>query len=226
LVYRQAQKHQIGLLICHRNGETIDFMSGKYPNRLAEALEKSGMSAAELARKAETAPQNVYRFAKEERELTKPWAELFAPWLGFRPADLIFGDGGGEIRRVPLISPIAAGKWMEMPSMMASDEPHRWASERLPHGDWIAFEVLGDSMNVVAPDGSIVFANRQERELVSGGLFAICQSDGDATFKRYRSSPHRLEPMSTNPAHETIYFDDTGKIDVIGRVKKVVNDLP
>jgi transcriptional regulator with XRE-family HTH domain len=53
----------------------------KYPNGLAEALERAGVSGSELARLLGTNRQNVSRWASGERELTSAIAEQIAPLL-------------------------------------------------------------------------------------------------------------------------------------------------
>ncbi|WP_371456382.1 LexA family protein [Thalassospira sp. MCCC 1A01428] len=51
----------------------------------------------------------------------------------------------------------------------------------------------------------------------------VATNGGEATFKRYRSEPSRLEPASTNPKHQTIFPQD--EIRVIGRVVRVIQEL-
>lgn len=161
-----------------------------------------------------------------KRTLWKKISQL----AGVPTGDFFFGveadedEAGPTSRvRVPKVSWLSAGKFAEA-SAVVENEVEEFVYEDLAAGDWLAFDVVGDSMNVVAPDGSRVFVNRAQREPISGCLYAFVTDDG-ATFKRFRANPDRLEPMSTNPTHETRFLQDIAEIAVIGRVEKVVNNL-
>jgi phage repressor protein C with HTH and peptisase S24 domain len=88
----------------------------------------------------------------------------------------------------------------------------------LPPGDWIALEVKGDSMDRISPPESVIFVNRSERRLVPNACYIIQDGEGGATYKRYRQSPVRFEPVSTNSAHEAIYPDGDNMPIIFGRV--------
>ena len=199
---------------------------GKFPNYLQWALDKAGVEVSDLARAIDTAPQNIYRLRDEERELTGSWATKLAQGLpGIQAAELIFGPiGTHSPLSVGVFSTIAAGRFAEARVITEEDGPEKTVTEDLPPGDWLAFEVIGDSMNHIAAEGSIVFVNRKARELEPGRVFAVAIG-GDATFKRYKSPPPRFEPMSTNPAHETIFIETPDEVRVIGRVERVVFNL-
>ena len=90
-------------------------------------------------------------------------------------------------------------------------------------GDWIALKVSGDSMNRISPPDSIIFVDRSDRNLVPNGCYVISDVEGNATYKRYRSSPVRFEPVSSNPRHEPI-FPDNDPI-VVGRVRRSILNM-
>lgn len=90
-------------------------------------------------------------------------------------------------------------------------------------GDWIALKVVGDSMDRISPPDSIIFVDRKEKRLVPNACYVIADDDGNATYKRYRSSPTRFEPVSTNDKHEPI-FPDNDPI-IVGRVRRSVIDM-
>lgn len=94
----------------------------------------------------------------------------------------------------------------------------------LPYGDWYALEVNGDSMDYISPPGSIIIVNRRDRELVNGASYVIQNEGGEATYKRFRTNPHRFEPYSHNPAHETIFVSEDKLISVFGRVYQTIVD--
>jgi SOS-response transcriptional repressor LexA len=79
-------------------------------------------------------------------------------------------------------------------------------------------------MNLVAPENSLIVVDRSDTLLQPRGFYVFATADhGEATFKRWMNRPDRLEPYSSNPAHETIYPE--APPTVIGRVRKVMLDL-
>jgi SOS-response transcriptional repressor LexA len=136
--------------------------------------------------------------------------------------------GVGDIQRselfslVPLITWVSAGR-MSFPDI--SDDIIRMIEEsRLdPSGDWIALKVSGDSMDRISPPDSIIFVDRNDKVLVPNACYVISNGDGEATYKRFRPSPMRFEPVSTNPAHEPIY--PAREPLVVGRVKRSILDM-
>ncbi len=92
-----------------------------------------------------------------------------------------------------------------------------------PKGHWIALRVEGDSMDRISPPGSLIFVNLNDRRLVTNACYIISNDGGEATYKRFRASPPRFEPVSTNPAHEPIFPD--GEPAVIGRVRRTVLEM-
>lgn len=126
---------------------------------------------------------------------------------------------------VPRVSWVAAGGFAATETITPDQVEHFLAVAGLPQGDFIALDVVGDSMNLSAPENSVIIVNRRDRDLVDRKLYVVTTEDrATATFKRYRADwPPRLEPHSTNPEHQTIYLQ--GPLRVIGRVIKVMSDL-
>lgn len=58
---------------------------------LKEAMNKAGISGAQLARAADCQPPEISRLMNGTRKMTPKWAERLAPHLGIEPADLVFG---------------------------------------------------------------------------------------------------------------------------------------
>lgn len=198
-------------------------MKGKYPNGLADAMAKRpGMTQPLLAKAAGTTQQQINKLVHGQREMTAQWAERLAGPLRTAPELLVFP----ALRRVrvPVVSWVSAGRMAHAEGVRKSDIKKYITASELPKGDWIALQVEGDSMNLVAPDGAFIFVNRQDQRLVTDAFYVFETDQSDITFKRYRhGQPPRLQPFSTNPDHETII--PTGQLFVIGRVGMVINDL-
>jgi repressor LexA len=125
------------------------------------------------------------------------------------------------IIKVPLISWVQASRYVEIydpyePGDSEGDIDVPYGKDTL-----IALRVKGNSMNRVAPEGSIIIIDYADKTLISGKYYVVKQ-DAKATFKRYRTNPDRFEPESTE-RHDTIFPE--GPVEVVGRVVKVINDL-
>lgn len=134
-------------------------------------------------------------------------------------------DGPSPIRRpepmqVPLLATVSAGELMR-DDIGEEALGTLWATD-LPPGDWIALRVNGTSMDRISPPDSVIFVNRRDKALVANACYVIADEDGHATYKRFRPSPDRFEPVSTND-HPTIYPDQQPVI--VGRVRRSWIDM-
>lgn len=134
---------------------------------------------------------------------------------------------GGEARSVPIFADVPAGKMM-VPEAV-SDPRNLYGSiviSGLGKGDWAALVVSGNSMNKVAPDGSTIVFNRADTHPIDNGFFVFKDPEtGAATFKRYGAGhPPRLRPYSYDD-YDPIILGSEDKLEIVGRVKKVVVDL-
>lgn len=197
-------------------------MTGKFPNGLAEAMERRGITQGALARAAGTTQQQIGKLVHGEREMTALWAERLAGPLRTSPELLVFP--GLRRFRAPVLSWVSAGQLIHQEGVKKTDIKRYVLLADLPKGDWIVLEVQGDSMDRVAPDGSYICVNLDDQRVVNDKFYVFGTAAGEATFKRYRSgTPPRLQPYSTNPDHETIQMSD--EMLVVGRVGRVINDL-
>lgn len=124
---------------------------------------------------------------------------------------------------VPLISMISAGQLIAHDGVSDfSDFPTITALD-LPEGDWIALRVEGDSMNKISPPGSIIIANRRDRRLVHNACYVIADEQGQATYKRYRSTD--VPPFQPASYHEVAPPEMSGAISIIARVRRSIIEL-
>ena len=123
---------------------------------------------------------------------------------------------------IPIVSWVSAGKLMV--SDISEIEVGQFAVSGLSNkGDWIALRVIGDSMDRISPPDSLILINRKDKRLVPNACYVIETPDGESTYKRYRPGPPpRFEPVSTNPAHEPIFYKSEPLI--VGRVKMSIVD--
>lgn len=197
-------------------------MKEKFPNGLAEAMSRRKMSQGALAKAVGTSQQQIGKLFHGEREMTALWAEKLAPPLRTSPEKLVFP--ALRTFRAPLLSWVSAGRLVQQEGVRKTDVRKYVYLADLPKGDWIVLEVDGDSMDRIAPHGSYICLNLDDKRPLNDKYFVFTTAQGEATFKRFRAGiPPRLQPYSTNPDHETILMND--ETQIVGRVGRVINDL-
>lgn len=155
--------------------------------------------------------------------------EALAPILKTSVNWLLTGEGSEEsthdvsVTMVPKISWVSAGNLTSVEGVDTLDHAPRIPIADLGPGDWILLDVDGDSMDRISPPGSMIAVNRRDKRLVANACYVIAIESGAATYKRYRPSPERFEPVSTNPIHEAIFPE--GPVTIVGRVKRSMIDM-
>lgn len=200
--------------------------------RIEQRLEKVGLTHTEASRRATGSSETIrswIRAAKRGEDVgasvrsLRSVAEILntnVPWLaeGVGPEE---GDPASLLAiEAPLLTWVSAG---QLSSDAAVDEALGTARAVLPPGDWIALRVEGESMDRISPPGSIIFVDRGDKRLVTGGFYVIDDGEGRATYKRFQANPMRFEPVSKNKELPAIYPDN--EPTVVGRVKLTMLDL-
>mgnify|MGYP001605737093 FL=1 len=137
-------------------------------------------------------------------------AELFPQVFGTPPRD------------VPIISMVSAGELQEVTDPYLKGACEDTISVCDVPETTLALRVSGTSMNRIAPEGSLILVDYSQRSMTPGDFYVV-KIDGEATFKRYRANPDRLEPLSTE-AHETLFLGDR-PVSVVGRAFEVITHL-
>lgn len=177
-------------------------MSERSPSEeLLAALREAGVPKSVIAKKLVVAPSAVSALYSGMRTLKHDEAMKLRALLP-EPAT----------REVPLIGLSGAGKWLE--AIEATREtitiPSNMAGK-------FAVEIVGDSVDLLMPEGSIAIIDPEDRDVKVGRLYLLMNADGEATIKRFRVDPARFEPVSNNPEYVPFLV---GSFDfrVIGRV--------
>lgn len=140
-----------------------------------------------------------------------PFEVLFRAdmWKGRRPV---------MVRGAALLSEVEAGRFVEPPA----EPPVSGESVivEYPHETVFALIVRGDSMDRIAPEGSVIVIDYSYRDLKDGDLGVFRNDRGEATFKRYRvrGGEAWLQPESDNPRHAPVFPADGATIEAIGKV--------
>jgi len=160
-------------------------------------------------------PDKFNKVLRGKRRLTVEEATKLATY---------FGTGGNKTELphlLPIVGLVSAGAWragfVDVRGYMPS--PDKALSRD-------AFVVIleGDSMDLVAKEGEGIIVDPRDLDLIAGRYYVIRNADGEMTFKRYMDNPARLEPCSSNPAHQPI-FPGRDEFTVVGRARKRVADL-
>ncbi|WP_194920612.1 LexA family transcriptional regulator [Novosphingobium sp. NBM11] len=192
------------------------------PNRIAEFRKALGWTQEELALRVDTTPGTIYKLERRQMGLTVDYLMPISRALGVSPWDLLLA-GSSNVRGVPEIGIIAAGNWREAVQM--SDDV-LMVPAHLRGDNLFALRFTGDSMDLVTfgADSGFVVVDPDQIDLIDGKVYAIMNGSGEATFKRFRNSPLRLEPCSSNPDHQPILLGQE-PFSVIGKVVYVGQEL-
>ncbi len=205
------------------------------PHWVSDALAHAGMTQAELARRltAELG-QTVDRAAVNKmttggRKVSGAELAAIARVTGYAVPDEWFqreSDFDPEpvnAITVPVLSWVAASSFDSEAGFQAEDTEEFIALSGLKPGVYVGLRVKGDSMDRIAPPGSLIIFNRSDRVLIDRAFYVFRDEEYGATFKRYATKPPRLEPYSTNDTHVPIF--PVGSPKVVGRVHRIIIDV-
>lgn len=209
-------------------------MSHSLLARINERLKVVGLSESGACVKAGLSPDAIRNFRRDlargkDRTMNAATLEALAPILRTTVSWLLTGEGSEEpthtvaVTMVPKISWVSAGHLTSVEGVDTLEHAPRLPVADLGPGDWILLDVDGDSMDRISPPGSLIAVNRRDKRLVANACYVIATESGAATYKRYRPSPERFEPVSTNPIHEAIFPE--GPVTIVGRVKRSMIDM-
>lgn len=202
--------------------------------RLREARKDfGGFSSAQAACSRYGWNVNAYKAHESGRNgFSSAAGNMYAHAFGVNPTWLYLGTGSANdpyipdtATAVPVFAEVPAGRMMAAEGVArAEDIRSHIVVSGLGKGDWAALVVAGNSMNKVAPDGSVIVFNRADKRAVDNGFYVFEHPEtGEATFKRYGAgNPPRLRPFSYDDYDPIMATDG---VVIVGRVRKVVVDL-
>lgn len=184
-------------------------------NNLRQLRTERGLTIRDVAERMGIHFTTVARIERSERRLTYDWAEKFASALGVEITDLHdnpFSQRVAEVRQVPIIGQVQAGSWRE-----AIEDPEDTMTAPVDGPNTFGLRVVGNSMDTIAGPGAIVLVDPDRLSLRDGRYYVIMNDSGETTFKQFRADPARLEPLSSDPSHQTIDLGRTS-FTVVGQV--------
>jgi SOS-response transcriptional repressor LexA len=222
-MYRITDKHVNTTCIAKASSDTIMESAG---TRLRDARVAAGYGSATDAARAMGIKPAAYRHHENEtRGIDAEAAQRYGRFYRVSPAWLLWGQEGKSASEpsTPLISNVPAGQMAEIIDNYQPGDAEVWIDYPAKHSKVVALRVDGTSMNRISPDGSIIIVDLLQREMTSNRLYVV-GINGEATYKRYKSNPPRLEPDSYVPGHEPIYLDGI-KYQPLGRVLRTMMDF-
>ncbi len=206
-------------------------MNQKLIERMRSTMAEKEITQAELAKRTKIRASSISDYLNNRYEPKQDKIYLIAEALGVDPAWLSGRDNdaaaparkpweglknivppeGLEVRKVPLLGTIAAGK------PIFSDEH---IETMIPCNDSridFALQIQGDSMiDAEYYDGDIVFIHSQP--MVDNGQIAAVRVDDSATLKRFYKENDSVTLMSANPLYPPMHFDASNcdEIAIIG----------
>lgn len=177
------------------------------PEEILQLLNEQDISQSELARRIGLDQDKLNKSLKRKRRFSVSEMDAIK-------GVLLQGQPLPVTRSIPVIGQVAAGNWRD-----AIEQP----LDALPAPDpsippnAFALRVMGDSMDLLAADGSTVIIDPDDRVLFSNRYYVVLNGEGEATFKQFKSDPARLVPCSSNPQHQAILLSGE-PFEVVGRI--------
>jgi repressor LexA len=213
--------------LSERHHKILDFLKkyqseNQYPPSIREIGENTGISS--------TSVVNYYLDQLEKMGLIERDRKIS------RGVRLAGANPLGEMLRIPILGPIAAGEPIPVPepgvSYLTDNEAHAveiarsLLSEREKGSDLFALEVKGDSMiDAMINDGDIVVM-KPAAEARNGEMVAVwLAKDNETTLKYFYKEPegYRLQPA--NPTMQPIYIGKDEPLEIKGKVVMVIRQV-
>ena len=95
-----------------------------------------------------------------------------------------------------------------------------YIDKKIIHKDLDAINVIGDSMEPTIKDGSIIFIDRNDKNVQNGGIFVIATTAGVFVKRVNLKSNGKIELISDNKLYPNETVEDA---KIIGKVVKIMN---
>jgi SOS-response transcriptional repressor LexA len=119
----------------------------------------------------------------------------------------------GKMRRIPVISWVAAGRWTETGEMFLEEDVIEWIETDVKGEHNFALHVKGNSIEPEFNEGDIIIVSPTAK--AATGDFVIVKNDNDgeeATFKQYKRYDNTKILHPLNPQYNDIVLNKDTKM--------------
>lgn len=199
-------------------------------SRIAAARDAKGWTQQDLANAINTSQATIHRYESGNRDPRSGVVTELSAALGVTVSYLLgLSDDPRESKPVPVDT------WCPHLGVIAAGSPTE-AIEQVDERSWcppgliekyprvFTLTASGDSMNLLYPDGRLIYVDPDETEIENDRQYAVLVNGFDSTvktlFKKWDTVI--LHPESTNPVHKDMVIDqsdpDAPYFRVVGRV--------
>ncbi len=123
----------------------------------------------------------------------------------------------GKMRKIPVISWVAAGKWTETGEMFLEEDVIEWIETDVKGEHNFALHVKGNSMEPEFKEGETLVINPTAK--AENGDFIIVKNDEEeATFKQYKRYDNMKILHPLNPQYNDIVLNKDKEYRIVGVV--------
>lgn len=123
----------------------------------------------------------------------------------------------GKMRKIPVISWVAAGKWSETGESFHSEDAVDWIETDIKGEHNFALRVKGDSMEPEFNEGDIIIISPTAKA-VTGDFVVAMNHEEEATFKQYKRFDNTRVLHPLNPKYQDIVLNKDKEYKIVGVV--------
>ncbi len=187
---------------------------------LRRLREAKGLTREGLAGLTGFSASRIVKLERNEARLKVEDLAVFARALNCRPEDLVAPEG--RAAEPVLRAPIVDVSELDDLDRVAAEAPHGSAPLDEPVAHAVAVPLLDNSMDRVAPLGSLLVIDRDDRRLADGEIYLV-RHGGRFLCRRWRARPPALMPDSVETGHPELPCDVQPQ--VLGRLIAVIRKV-
>lgn len=171
---------------------------------LRRLREARGLTREQLAALTGFSASRIVKLERNEARLKVEDLAVFARALECRPEDLVAAEG-------PAAEPVSRAPIVDVSELddldrVAAEAPHGSVPLDEPVAHAVAVPMLDNSMDRIAPLGSLLVLDRDDRRLVDGEVYLV-RHGGRFLCRRWRADPPGLVPDSVESGHPDVSCD-------------------